>query len=47
MILRSLTRHVRDRNGVAVLPDFPIVIDGVFIGVQVTNRNAATRGRER
>ena len=47
MILRSLTRHVRDRNWVAVLLDFPIVIDGVFIGVQVTNRNPATRGSER
>jgi hypothetical protein len=41
MILRSITRHVRDQNWFAVAIDFIIVIVGVFIGIQVANWNAA------
>jgi len=41
MILRSLTRHVRDQNWFAVGIDFLIVVVGVFIGIQVANFNAA------
>jgi hypothetical protein len=41
MILRSITRHVRDQNWFAVGIDFIIVIVGVFIGIQVANWNAA------
>ncbi len=40
MILRSITRHVREQNWVAVGIDFFIVIVGVFIGIQVANWNA-------
>jgi len=40
MILRSLTRHVRDQNWFAVGIDFVIVVVGVFIGIQVANFNA-------
>lgn len=35
MILRSLTKHVKDQNWFAVGLDFFIVVVGVFIGVQV------------
>jgi len=35
MILRSLTRHVRDQNWFAVGLDLLIVVVGVFIGLQV------------
>jgi len=41
MILRSITRHVRDQNWFAVGIDFLIVVVGVFIGIQVSNWNAA------
>lgn len=41
MILRSVTRHVRDQNWFAVGIDFLIVIVGVFIGIQVANWNDA------
>jgi len=41
MILRSLTKHVRDQNWFAVGIDFVIVIVGVFIGIQVANWNEA------
>lgn len=39
MILRSVTKHVRDQNWVAVWLDFLIVVAGVFIGIQVSNWN--------
>ena len=46
MILRSITRHVREQNWVAVGIDFLIVIVGVFIGIQVSNWNEARRDRQ-
>ncbi|WOJ93810.1 hypothetical protein R0135_01255 [Congregibacter variabilis] len=39
MILRSLTKHVKDQNWFAVVIDFGIVVVGVFIGIQVANWN--------
>ena len=39
MILRSVMRHVREQNWLAVGIDFFIVIVGVFIGIQVANWN--------
>ena len=39
MILRSITKHVRDQNWFAVGIDFIIVVVGVFIGIQVANWN--------
>lgn len=39
MILRSLTKHVKDQNWFAVGLDFAIVVIGVFIGIQVANWN--------
>jgi len=45
MILRSITKHVRDQNWVAVFLDFLIVVVGVFIGIQVANWNEVRQAR--
>ena len=39
MLLRSLTKHVKDQNWFAVGIDFFIVVVGVFVGLQVQNWN--------
>jgi len=39
MILRRVTKHVKDQNWFAVLLDFLIVVAGVFVGIQVSNWN--------
>lgn len=39
MILRRITKHVREQNWFAVGLDFVIVVIGVFIGIQVSNWN--------
>ncbi len=41
MILRRITEHVKAQNWFAVGLDFIIVVVGVFIGIQVSNWNAA------
>ncbi len=41
MLLRSITKHVRDQNWFAVFLDFFIVVFGVFMGLQVSNLNTA------
>ena len=41
MILRRITEHVKAQNWFAVGLDFLIVVVGVFIGIQVSNWNAA------
>jgi len=46
VILRSVMKHVRDQNWVAVGLDFVIVVVGVYIGIQVSNWNDARRDRE-
>jgi len=48
MILRSVMKHVKDQNWVAVCLDFFIVVVGVFIGIQLGNWNeaCATRAQE-
>jgi hypothetical protein len=45
MILRRLTKHVKDQNWFAVALDFVIVVVGVFIGIQVANWNDARADR--
>ncbi|MEM7327346.1 MAG: hypothetical protein AAF437_01325 [Pseudomonadota bacterium] len=41
MLLRRITKHVKDQNWFAVGLDFLIVVIGVFIGIQVANWNEA------
>lgn len=45
MILRRVTKHVRDQNWFAVFIDFIIVVVGVFIGIQVANWNEGRQTR--
>ncbi|MEM6899727.1 MAG: hypothetical protein AAF583_08160 [Pseudomonadota bacterium] len=46
MLLRRITRHVKDQNWFAVGIDFFIVVIGVFIGIQVANWNASQFERQ-
>ena len=39
MILRSVTKHIKDQNWFAVALDLVIVVFGVFMGIQVANWN--------
>lgn len=41
MLLRSLTKHVKDQNWFAVALDFFIVVVGILIALQITNWNEA------
>lgn len=41
MLLRRVIEHVKAQNWFAVALDFVIVVAGVFIGIQVSNLNAA------
>ncbi len=45
MILRRIAEHVKAQNWFAVALDFLIVVIGVFIGIQVSNWNAARAER--
>lgn len=45
MLLRNLTKHVKDQNWFAVALDFMIVVLGVLLGMQFTNWNTS-RGDE-
>ena len=45
MLLRRITKHVRDQNWFAVWLDFVIVVVGVFIGIQVANWNESRANR--
>lgn len=45
MLLRRITKHVKDQNWFAVGLDFLIVVIGVFIGLQVNTWNEARQDR--
>ena len=45
MILRRVIEHVKKQHWTAVFLDFVIVVVGVFIGIQVSNWNAARADR--
>lgn len=47
MILRRITQHVRDQNWTAIGIDFVIVVVGVFLGIQVSNWDAAQADKAR
>lgn len=46
MILRSVTKHVKEQNWFAVILDLVIVVFGVFIGIQVSNWNEELARKE-
>lgn len=46
MLLRRITKHVKDQNWFAVGIDFVIVVIGVFIGIQVANWNEVRQERQ-
>ena len=46
MLLRNITKHVKDQNWFAVALDFVIVVIGVFIGLQVANWSEARSDRQ-
>jgi hypothetical protein len=41
MLLRRITKPVKDQNWFAIGIDFAIVVSGVFVGLQVTSWNEA------
>lgn len=45
MLLRRISKHVKDQNWFAVGIDFVIVVIGVFIGIQVANWNDTRTNR--
>lgn len=45
MILRRIIEHVKKQEWTAIAIDFLIVVMGVFIGIQVSNWNAARQAR--
>jgi len=47
MILRSITKHVKDQNWFAVFLDFFIVVVGILIAFQITNWNEARLDSQR
>ncbi len=47
MILRRITKHVRDQNWFAVVLDFFIVVVGILIAFQITNWSEARGERHR
>lgn len=47
MILRRLTKHVKDQNWFAVALDFVIVVSGILIAFQITSWNEARQERMR
>ena len=46
MLLRRVTKHVRNQNWFAVFVDFFIVVVGVFIGIQVANWNESIKAKQ-
>lgn len=47
MIRRRIAEHLKAQNWFAVAIDFVIVVIGVFVGIQVSNWNAARADRQR
>lgn len=45
MLLRRITKHVKDQNWTAIALDFVIVVVGVFMGIQLGNWNEARGDR--
>ena len=45
MILKSLTKHIKEQNWFAVLLDFFIVVLGILLAFQVTNWNEERKAK--
>ena len=45
MILRRLTQSLKDQNWTAIWIEFILLVTGVFLGIQVSNRNQARADR--
>jgi len=39
MILRRISRHLKEQNWTAIVLDFFIVVIGVYVGIQADNWN--------
>ncbi len=46
MLLRSISKHVKDQNWFAVALDFVIVVTGILIAFQITNWNEGRADRQ-
>lgn len=46
MLLRSLTKHIKDQNWFAVGLDFVIVVSGILIAFQITNWSESRKNKE-
>ncbi len=47
MLLRSISKHLKDQNWFAVVLDFTIVVVGILIAFQITNWSEKRETRER
>ena len=47
MLLRSITKHVKDQNWFAVALDFVIVVVGILIAFQITNWNESHKAAQK
>ncbi|MGE4073111.1 MAG: hypothetical protein AB7E72_18235 [Lysobacterales bacterium] len=47
MILRRLTRNLREQNWTAITIEFVLLVVGVFLGIQVANWNESRNGAQR
>jgi hypothetical protein len=47
MLLRSISKHVKEQNWFAVVLDFLIVVIGILIAFQITNWNEARQNKDK
>jgi hypothetical protein len=47
MILRRLSRSLKEQNWTAIVIEFVLVVAGVFLGIQVSNWNAERETRQK
>ena len=47
MLLRRISKHVKDPNWFAIALDFVIVVVGILIAFQITNWNERSKASER